>query len=211
MEMLLLGILMSDQREIVDLQNKIMRSLNSIVADLQALPDKNLPPDYDPEAETDDDPNDDDDDESEELPLEDQLIGVYCNKKSLKEILEAMHRNTKGRMFYQDHLLLQRLYTEMDDDIDTLGEHILTYGGTLPGGITAIAENASIEETQYDVAEPDDYFDMLELYYDEYIEQLYDVIEEATEMNRQGTMLLLQNEIQLAEHHRDYLVGRVVS
>ena len=195
------------------LRKSIFDRIDEIKSDLEALPNKNLPPGYDPEDEptTGYEGLIDDDDETDEVPLPEQLVAIYCNKKALKEILEAMHRNTKGRLFYQDHLLYERLYTEMDEAVDDLGEHILTYGGTLPGGVSAIAENSTIEETDYDVNDPESYPDYLLEYYDAYLEQLYDAMEEATELDRQGTMLLLQNEILLAEHQSGYLDGRVVS
>lgn len=196
--------MLEDLSDIAALKVEIENKINEVKEMLEALPPK------DQQAVFPYVPMSDDDDEENEPDLGSQLQGCYCNKKALKEILEAMHRNTKGRLFYQDHLLFERLYTEMDAGTDALGEHTLTYGGTLPAGLRSIAEGSTIEDTSYDPENIEGYFTYLQQVYNEHLNCLYDCMEDAEEIYAQDTMLIVQNEIALASQHLKYLIARVM-
>jgi DNA-binding ferritin-like protein len=44
----------------------------------------------------------------------------------------AAHANTTGRNFYSDHKLLQKIYEELQEQIDTLGEFLRSIGVKMP-------------------------------------------------------------------------------
>lgn len=47
----------------------------------------------------------------------------------------SLHWNAKGANFYGTHLMLQRIYTEIDEQIDTLGEKIASMYGKVDMGL----------------------------------------------------------------------------
>jgi hypothetical protein len=48
------------------------------------------------------------------------------------------HVNTKGRSFYQDHKLLQKIYEYFGDNIDTLAEKLRTIRATMPNDLNTV-------------------------------------------------------------------------
>ena len=47
---------------------------------------------------------------------------------------QGFHWNTVGRVFYQDHLLLERIYTEVESSIDPFAENIRKLDALVPAG-----------------------------------------------------------------------------
>ena len=56
------------------------------------------------------------------------------------------HLNTKGRNFYSDHKLLEKVYEFLQDDIDTIGEKIRTIRGLAPDSISLITTRSSVRD-----------------------------------------------------------------
>ena len=54
------------------------------------------------------------------------------------------HINIKGRTFYQDHKLLQKIYTYLQDNIDTLGEKIRSTRAYVPDSLSTVVGISSI-------------------------------------------------------------------
>ena len=48
------------------------------------------------------------------------------------------HINIKGRTFYQDHKLLQKIYESLQDNIDTLGEKIRSTRAYIPRSLQTV-------------------------------------------------------------------------
>jgi DNA-binding ferritin-like protein len=57
------------------------------------------------------------------------LLGALM---TIKKRAWVMHWNSKGPNAYGDHLLFERIYTQMDDNIDALGERIVAFIGPVP-------------------------------------------------------------------------------
>ena len=51
----------------------------------------------------------------------------------------AAHVNIKGRNFYQDHLLLKKIYEYLNDQVDPLGEKLRTLGALVPDMLLTMA------------------------------------------------------------------------
>ena len=54
------------------------------------------------------------------------------------------HLNTRGRNFYSDHKLLEKVYEFLQDDIDTIGEKIRTVRGNTCDSLGEIMSHSSI-------------------------------------------------------------------
>ena len=54
------------------------------------------------------------------------------------------HINIKGRTFYQDHKLLQKIYESLQDNIDTLGEKIRSTRAFVPDSLTTVVGISNI-------------------------------------------------------------------
>ena len=54
------------------------------------------------------------------------------------------HINIKGRTFYQDHKLLQKIYEYLQDNIDTLGEKIRSTRAYVPDSLSTVVGISSI-------------------------------------------------------------------
>ncbi len=75
------------------------------------------------------------------------LLKLYCNWQQFKTISEHAHRNIVSQPrseFYTAHLLLERIYTGADAQLDLLGEHIRGYGVFLPDTLGELAEGATL-------------------------------------------------------------------
>jgi DNA-binding ferritin-like protein len=57
------------------------------------------------------------------------LQGILVLLRVLQIGVQEGHWTVKGSNYYGDHLLLQRIYTSVDDEIDGIGERIVAYAG----------------------------------------------------------------------------------
>ena len=56
------------------------------------------------------------------------------------------HWNTVGRHFYQDHLLLERIYTEVEESVDPFAENLRKVGLFAPAGVGQLSELSVVED-----------------------------------------------------------------
>lgn len=68
--------------------------------------------------------------ESSKSSSKDELIELLAKLEALKLNYKANHWNSSGDKSYGNHLLFQRLYEAIDEDIDVLAEKITAYYGT---------------------------------------------------------------------------------
>lgn len=57
------------------------------------------------------------------------------------------HVNIVGRNFYSDHKLLQKIYEDLQDQIDTIAELLRTIDGVMPEEIQDVLNNSHIPTT----------------------------------------------------------------
>jgi len=57
------------------------------------------------------------------------------------------HVNITGRNFYSDHKLLQKIYEELQGDIDTIAEFIRTLGDVMPESLATIIDGSKIDDS----------------------------------------------------------------
>lgn len=60
------------------------------------------------------------------------------------------HLNIEGRNFYSDHKLLQEIYEDLQDQIDTIGELLRSINAYAPTGVFEIADNTNIDTMPVD-------------------------------------------------------------
>lgn len=51
-----------------------------------------------------------------------ELLIIGSNLNTISNIAKILHWNSKGENYYSDHLLFERIYTDIDDQIDGLVE-----------------------------------------------------------------------------------------
>lgn len=85
------------------------------------------------------------------MSIETKLLDVYCDNFVAYYIFHSMHVNITGRNFVGDHKLLDKVYTDSQENIDTIAEVVRTLGYRVPTTLTDIVECASIaeEDTEY--------------------------------------------------------------
>ena len=62
------------------------------------------------------------------------LSKLLAFMRSMQDCYQSAHWQAKGHVGYQDHLLFERLYDAMDDEIDVLAEKIIASCGSSYAG-----------------------------------------------------------------------------
>ena len=71
------------------------------------------------------------------------LQGILVLLRVLQIGVQEGHWTVKGQSYYGDHLLLQRIYTSVNDEIDGIGERIVAYAGPSYVDSDVITEKAN--------------------------------------------------------------------
>ena len=74
------------------------------------------------------------------------LLKVYCSNYVAYNIAHSSHINIEGRTFYSDHKLLQKIYEDLQDEIDTLGELIRSADQYVPKTLAEVILGSSIPD-----------------------------------------------------------------
>jgi starvation-inducible DNA-binding protein len=56
------------------------------------------------------------------------------------------HVNIVGRNFYSDHKLLQKIYEELQGDIDTIAEFLRTLAAVMPESLDTVVKGSKIDD-----------------------------------------------------------------
>ena len=73
------------------------------------------------------------------------LIKLFCSLQVTIQKAHNFHWNVTGPSFYQLHLLLDRVYGDLDVYTDRMAEHIRGYGRA-PGAFTIYLQYSSVKE-----------------------------------------------------------------
>jgi len=104
--------------------------------------------------------------------VEQALTKVFCSNFVAYYKSHAAHVNIVGRNFGSDHKLLQKVYEDLQAEIDTTGELLRTIGAYFPLSLSETTAGSDIDDN----LEPD---------YDgglDYIQQVYDDLEKLIEV-----------------------------
>jgi starvation-inducible DNA-binding protein len=71
---------------------------------------------------------------------------TFCNNFVGYYTTHQAHANVTGRNFYSDHKLLQKIYEDLQDQIDTLGEFLRAMDEPMPTSLTDILATSTIED-----------------------------------------------------------------
>ena len=104
--------------------------------------------------------------------VEQALLKVFCSNFVAYQKSHAAHVNIVGRNFGSDHKLLEKVYEDLQAEIDTIGELLRTIQSYFPLTLTDILDGSDIADN----LEPD-YGDGLD-----YIQQVYDDLEQLIEV-----------------------------
>ena len=58
------------------------------------------------------------------------------------------HVNITGRNFYSDHKLLQKIYEELQADIDTIAEFLRTLAAVMPESLGTVVDGSKIDDSE---------------------------------------------------------------
>lgn len=78
--------------------------------------------------------------------LEQKLLEVFADNFVSYWSAHSNHINITGRNFYSDHKLLQKIYEDAQEQIDTIGEFIRTIESKVPATIPEILDLSTIGE-----------------------------------------------------------------
>jgi len=78
------------------------------------------------------------------MTTSEQLIQVFNDNFVGYYRSHVAHVNIEGRNFYSDHKLLQKIYEDLQDQIDTIAEKIRTLGEYMPCEIQDVLNNSHI-------------------------------------------------------------------
>ena len=85
------------------------------------------------------------------MSFETKLTDVFCDNFVSYYRAHSCHLNITGRNFTSDHKLLQKIYEDAQEQIDTIGEFIRTIGEKAPETIQDIIDGSDLkEDTAYD-------------------------------------------------------------
>ena len=105
--------------------------------------------------------------------VEQALLKVFCSNFVAYYKSHAAHVNIVGRNFGSDHKLLQKVYEDLQAEIDTTGELLRTIDSYFPLTLSETIDGSDIDDN----LEPD---------YDgglDYIQQVYDDLEKLIEVH----------------------------
>ena len=102
--------------------------------------------------------------------IEDALLKVFCTNFVAYYKSHAAHVNVVGRNFVSDHELLNGIYDELQDEIDTLGELLRTVKAEFPYTISETIDGSDVPDNLF----PGDALELLEQVYED-IETLIEV------------------------------------
>jgi DNA-binding ferritin-like protein len=105
--------------------------------------------------------------------VEQALQRVFCSNYVAYQKSHAAHVNIVGRNFGSDHKLLQKVYEDLQGEIDTIGELLRTIDSYFPLSLTDIINGSDIKDDL-----TPDFGDGLD-----YIEQIYATLEELIEIH----------------------------
>ena len=116
--------------------------------------------------------------------LQTKLVEIFCDNFVSYYRAHSCHLNITGRNFTSDHKLLQKIYEDAQDNIDTIGEFIRTVGVTAPETVSDILAGSELgEDTAYDA----DSMLTIVLEAQEYMmtdyKELFDIATEATDQD----------------------------
>jgi starvation-inducible DNA-binding protein len=90
--------------------------------------------------------------------IEQTIIKVFCSNFVAYYKAHSSHWNTTGRNFYSDHKLLNKIYEDLQDEIDTLAEIIRTLDIFAPAALTEIIADSNISDIPvFDDQDGDEY------------------------------------------------------
>jgi starvation-inducible DNA-binding protein len=75
-----------------------------------------------------------------------KLVEVFNTNFVVYYRAHVAHVNIVGRNFYSDHKLLQKIYEELQGDIDSIAEQIRTLGDLMPESLATVTSGSQIDD-----------------------------------------------------------------
>jgi starvation-inducible DNA-binding protein len=127
--------------------------------------------------------------------VENSLKEVLANTIFMFNLYKKYHWQVRGRDFYQYHLLFDKHAKEQLPIIDAVAERLRTLGFIAPGMPTDVVKNKTIEESKLSEFTPLILCESLLKVHDAYLSHLRSTIENADEVDDEGTEDLLVSDV----------------
>ena len=80
------------------------------------------------------------------MSIESKVLDLYCDNLVAYYQFHAIHINVVGRNFVSDHKLLDKVYSDAQEHIDSIGEILRTLQVKVPATLASVIAGASIQE-----------------------------------------------------------------
>jgi starvation-inducible DNA-binding protein len=75
------------------------------------------------------------------------LQSAFASEYAYLVKAQNFHWNVVGREFYADHLLFERLYTEVQENLDAFAENLRKTGTMVPAGLAQLAQLSIVNDS----------------------------------------------------------------
>lgn len=93
--------------------------------------------------------------------IEQSILTTFASNFVAYYKAHSSHWNTTGRNFYSDHKLLEAIYDDLQDEIDTLAEVIRTLEITVPNSLNELLTLSNVSDMS--IIDPTDGDELLDL------------------------------------------------
>ena len=109
------------------------------------------------------------------------LLKLYCSNYVAYYIAHSSHINIESRTFYSDHKLLGKIYEDLQEEIDTLGELLRSEDQYVPKTLAEILLDSAIADAPiFDDRDGDEYISGVKTALEELI-QIYIELEKVSQ------------------------------
>lgn len=145
--------------------------------------------------------------------LESAILKTFCSNFVAYYKAHSSHWNTTGRNFYSDHKLLNKIYDDLQDEIDTLAEIIRTLDILAPATLTEIVAVSNISDAPiFDDGDGDEFLMAVKADLEDLVRDYQDLEETAKDLQHNHIANYAQDRVRTLEKFiwmiRSTLVGR---
>lgn len=83
------------------------------------------------------------------MNIQDALLETFATNFVAYYKAHAAHANVVGRNFYSDHKLLENVYEDLQEQIDTLGEFLRTVKAPFPSSLSGVITESRVYDMPF--------------------------------------------------------------
>lgn len=129
------------------------------------------------------------------MNLEQTLNEFLADLNVFYRKLQNYHWNAQGKDFFRTHEKLEELYSEVNESIDEIAEHILIIGGQPLGTLKDYLAISTIQEAENKKVKSDEIYSNLITDFETLLKKSTEIKEEADKQNDYATSALIDDYI----------------